>query len=266
VLAPCWFASLAHAQSGPPKRAANPACKSGLAETYPLPATLPKEALIRDIPRGPLLQSDTEIEIVCGVFGRQWKSQRTPSHLVFLETSIFRRSASESTQPLATKLRSALYRQDLDGQYRLVAASAQSFALPQGRRLDDLDLAPYRLTGDEYAFGVRTSEDFTGCEGSYCYGSSAFLDVFRVDGKAIRPILSTLLWSEALSTGPVNDNGARDEETLGDRTPARISVLKTRTQGMFDWKKSKGKDAATFKWNGEQYQTEDEDPVIDRSQ
>jgi hypothetical protein len=266
ILQSCCFASLAHAQPDARKADAKLVCKSALAEKYPLPATLPSEALRRDIPARPLLESPTEIEVVCGVFGRQWRSQRTPSYLVFLETAIFRRASVANAAPVRKGLRSALYRQDVDGQYRLVAKSAEPFELRGEKKVDDLDLAPYRLTENEYAFGVLTLEDYDGCEGSYCYGTRSFLEIFRVNGKVIRPILSTLLWSEASSTGPVNDdNLTRDTETLGDRNAAVISVLKTRTRGVFDWKKRKRAKSAIFKWNGERYETADEDPVIDYS-
>jgi hypothetical protein len=258
ILAPCWFATLAHAQTDAGKPASSVACESGLAKKYPLPATLPRDALLRDIPMRPLVESRTETEIVCGVFGRQWRAQRTPSYLVFLETGIFRRPVEGDAKPVRHKLRSALYRQDLDGQFRLVAKSAEPFDLPDGRQLDDLDLAPYKLAEGDYAFGVRTSESFP-CEA--CAGNHALLDVFRVDGKAIHPILSTLLWSETLAIQ------AHEEVRDGDSDPARITVLKTRTRGVFDWAKRKQGRSATFKWNGERYEMEkgSEDPVTDPS-
>ena len=82
------------------------------------------------------------------------------------------------------------------------------------------DLAPYKPTENDYAFGVRTTVEFDGCGDSYCSGSSGFLHVFRVDGKTIRPILSTLLWSEAHTIGAAKDDGSRDHDTLGDTDPA----------------------------------------------
>ena len=239
TVAALGLSARAHAQSETPQWASQLACESKLAGKYPLPATLPAAALIRDVPLRPLQRAATEAEIACGVFGRQWKSQRTPSYLVFLETETYRPS-EEKPQPVRRQLHSALYRQDTNGQYRLVARSTEPFELRQ-KRLDDLDLAPYKLTASDFAFGVRTTMEFDDCEGSYCSGSSGLLDVFRVEGNAIRPILSTLMWSEAHVIGPAKDDFSRDHETLGDTTPARISVLRTRTGGLLDWKKSKGK-------------------------
>jgi len=250
--------------SAPPTQAAPLVCDSKLASKYPLPATLLADALIRDIPSRPLIQSAAQTEIACGVFSRPWKSQRTPSYLVFLETGTFR-PESGKVELAGHRLRSALYRQAQDGQYRLTARSAEPLDLPDGTELDDLDLAPFKMTDTELAFGVRTTAQFDGCQGSYCYGSSEILQLFRVDGKAIRPILTTLLWSEAETTGPANDDGSRDHETLGDRTPARISVLKTRTGGVFDWKKTKGRNSAILKWTGDRYASNDEDPVVDQN-
>ena len=254
----------AAASAGAQPSASSPGCESKLAAKYPLPATLPAADLIRDIPGRPLATSATEIEIVCGVFARQWKSQRAPSYLVFLETETFRQSAGKP-EPVGYHLRAAVYRQEGDGQYRLAARSVAPLALANESQLDDVDLAPYRMTDTDFAFGVRTTAEFDGCEGSYCSGSSGFLQLFRVDGKAIRPILTTLLWSEAHTISPAKDDFSRDHETLGDTTPAGISVLKTRTAGVFDWKKSKRKKTAIFRWTGERYESTDEDPVIDQS-
>ena len=257
------------AQPAPAPQAPAPplVCDSKLASGYPLPATLPSDALIRDIPARPLVHSATETEIVCGVFSRPWKSQRTPSYLVFLETGTFRREslASAKAELAGRRLRSAVYRQAGDGQYQLIARSAEPLDLPNGTELDDLDLAPFKMTDTDFAFGVRTTAQFDGCEGSYCHGSSEILQLFRVDGKVIRPILTTLLWSEAETIGPANDDGSRDHDTLGDKTPARISVLKTRSGGVFDWKKAKGRNTAILKWTGDRYASDDEDPVTDQN-
>lgn len=253
----------AQAEPQPKQWASNLTCESKLAGTYPLPATLPADTLIRDVPLQPLLRSGAEVEIVCGVFGRPWRSQRTPSYLVFLETETYRSSAGQA-EPLRRQLHMALYRQGTDGQYRPVARGSEPFQLRK-RQLVDLDLAPYKLTAGEYAFGVRTTIEFDDCEGSYCSGSSGLLDVFRIDRQAIRPILSTLLWSESHVIGPAKEDFSRDHETLGDTTPARISVARTVTDGILDWRKSKGKKTALLKWRGDRYELDDEDPVIDRS-
>ena len=232
-------------------------------EKYPLPAALPSATLARDIPARPLERTPSQVEIVCGLFGREWKSQKTPSYVVFLQTKTFKKAAGEDPRPHHDSVRIGLYRQEPDGQYRLAARTAGPFQVPGDA--DDVDLAPYKLTDGEYAFGLRTRGEFECHEDSYCNGTSSALEVFRVVGTGIRPILSTLMSSAMHTISAANDDGTRDHDTIGDDDSAQISVLKTRTKGVYDWKKKKKRDSAVFKWTGERYELQGEDPVNDLS-
>jgi hypothetical protein len=80
----------------------------------------------------------------------------------------------------------------------------------QGKAYDDgllrFDMAPYRVTKDDFAFGVRSALDLPYTGG---YGHFETLHLFLVTGKTIRPILSQPLYYLEVSAGEWNPNGTR---------------------------------------------------------
>lgn len=115
--------------------------------------------------------------------------------------------------------------------------------------LKRFDFAPYQLNENETAFGLRTFYDTTYMGGG---GSDDLLELFRVKDGRIEPILSTLMASSNFVHG----------EQRGDPKGAVIRVLPTKTDGVFDLKKSvRGSGAAIYRWNGHAYATRDPEPV-----
>ena len=226
----------------------------------PLPAGLSRETVLRDLLEKPLERTEVKLDKVCSVQGKAWKSQKQPSALVFLETALFDGIENGRIEQVDHRLRIGLYRQGPGGTLQLVAKTSEPISLEVEAKLTSLDLAPYKLTPTEYAFGVRTRTHHLCVGGS---GDNDYLQVFRVQGAAIRSILSPILMQSALDCGgSYADDGTTIRHEDGDRwTEAQISVLKTRTRGIFDWKIKFGRHHRVLKWDGESY--EGSSPVDD---
>jgi hypothetical protein len=240
-------------------------CRDQVAVGYAIPETLAPDALLRDLVKGALPKTETEVELPCAFFGKQWSAQKTPTLVVFLETAEYHRTADGTPVEGIRRLRIGVFQQESQGQYRLLARSSKGFDIRLNGRLSALDFAAYKLTPDSFAFGVRTEVNFE-CP-SNCSGMNEYLDLYRADGGEIRPVLSSLMWSRTDTTEPVGDDlsRSRDHTYEGDQDSAQISILTTRTKGVFDWKKRKGKRSATLKWNGETHELQADDPVTDLS-
>lgn len=237
-----------------------------LAAHNPLPANLTKEGVLRDLLDGPLVFTALERERVCTVVARQWKVQKAPTFVVFVETEVEKRQQNDEDDGnivTTRKLRMGVYRQDDGGKVQLVAKSADgsAYEFRHSEEVKSLDFAAYKLTPSEYAFGVRIDQFFGGAGGSS--GSQEILVLYRVEGTRIRAILNTLMWSDADNAGNWNEDGTREHTENGDQVSAELAVSKTRTRGFFDLKKRKDGKAAVFKWNGESYALHGHDPVED---
>jgi tetratricopeptide (TPR) repeat protein len=142
-------------------------------------------------------------------------------------------------------------------------ASIDPVVLGRDDTLDGFDLAAYRLTAKEYAFAVRIARN------RYYGGGSATLDnamFFRLNGKAIEPILNTLMAFNADIAGDWNEDGTRNhDEYLGK---AVIVVRDHKTGGYFDWaKKVEGaRRAQPLVWKAGQYQTKGADPIYPKEE
>jgi hypothetical protein len=259
----CCASSLAQAAAEPVKWYSGINCdRKELLQSYPLPPGLSSDVVVRDLLQRPLLRSDTQFESACAAFGKQWKVQKQPTFLVFLETKVhhklqageryngFTIPPSGSADEKAHQLRIGMYQSDAAGKYRLVARTPEPVDFEESEEVKTLDFAPYKLTPTEYAFGVRLYQNFMYAGGG---GGNINLNVYRVQGNEIRLILNTLISSSAFTRA----------EDRGDDVPAEISVLPTHTDGVFDWKKRKGKRWAVFVWNGEAYDVRGKDPVED---
>jgi len=75
-------------------------------------------------------------------------------------------------------------------------------------------------------------------------------------------ILSLLMrsWSEM---GTTLEDGTAGLDAHGNETTATISVLGTRTRGVFDWKLNLHGKSARLRWNGNRYRLVGEDLVED---
>ena len=227
-----------------------------------LPATLSKDKVIHEVLGRPLIASQTEHEFTCNVLGKQWKSQKQPTLLVFLETWLYKKGDGGGREAGPHQLRIGMYQQDPGGSYRLAAKSSQPTDFAEAEKLGFLDFAPYKLTPTEYAFGVRWRRQFWYVGDGF--GQQESLVLYRVQGDAIHPILTTLMQSESeRAVGEPLEDGTRDRVSRGGDATAEISVSKTRTRSFFDLKKTYAGRWAVFKWNGTAYELRRRDPVED---
>jgi hypothetical protein len=219
----------------------------------PLPGALSREAVLRDLVEKPLARTDVKLDKVCSVQGKVWKSQKQPSVLAFVETALFDGIENGRIEQVDHHLRIGLYRQGPGGTLQLVAKTAQPVSLEVEAKLTSPDLAPYKLTPTEYAFGVRTRTHHLCIGGS---GDNDYLEAFRVQGAVIRSILGPILMQSALDCGgSYHDDGTTIRREDGDRwSEAQISVARSKTGGIFDWKIKFGRHHDVLKWDGQSYQ------------
>ena len=225
----------------------------------PLPVGLSRQTVLRDLLARPLVRSADQVEFVCQTLSKLWKAQKQPTVVVFLETELYKKNERGWAEPGAHKLHIGVYRPHPDGRHRLVAKSTDDYEFAVDERLGMLDFAPYQLTPSEYAFGVRISLKVLYASGD---GTNEWLRVYRLQGKEIVSILSTLVYSRS-DTLARNEEGTRDPVVSGRDETAQISVLPHRTEGFFDWKKRLGKRSAVLRWNGNSYQLVGKDPIED---
>ena len=94
------------------------------------------------------------------------------------------------------------------------------------------------------------------------WGDNEYLQAFSVQGKVIRTILpSTLVKSSHERNGEMLGEGTFEKVFAGDESAAIISVLKSRTRGVFDWKIRLRRASLVMKWTGDAY--ESLSPVVD---
>jgi hypothetical protein len=216
-------------------------------------ATLLKETVLRDLIERPLTRSAKELEKVCAVLGKAWRAQKQPTFIAIIETGRFHINADMDIVEDQNRLRIGMYQQGADGHYRLVAKTSEPVALGEGEAVSSLDFARYQMTPTTYAFGVRSLRHFILPGGG---GDNKYLQAFGVQGKTIRTILSsTLIKSSHERNGEMVGEGMFDKVFAGDEAGATISVLKSRTDGVFDWKIQLGRVSRVMKWTGDDYES-----------
>jgi hypothetical protein len=140
---------------------------------------------------------------------------------------------------------------------RWVATTSSPIELEQAS-IVALDFAPYRVTPELTAFGMRWEQHFMYAGGG---GINQYLELFIINRGAVTPILSTLMSSGSLIAGAWHEDKTRDHLEQGSETSATISILKTMTLGHFDLLKKHGKGQATLKWDGHRYVLKGKEPV-----
>lgn len=224
----------------------------------PLPAGLSKETVAKDLWKDRIQPSETDFEVGCHAYGKQWKSQKTPTWLAVFETLHYSKEADQNMFDDKVRLHIGLYRKEPSGRFTLAATSAP-IELERRQRVEFLDFAPYKLTNKQFAFGVRLTRGFMYPGGG---GDTESLRLYRVQGGKIENILSTVMSSSNMRNGDMIEDGMW-EKLEDDGGSATIAVLKKQTRGVFDLKKQGEGKSAVFKWNGESYDLEGDDPVSD---
>ena len=150
------------------------------------------------------------------------------------------------------------------GHYRPVARSSEPLELGDAEQLDDIDLGLYKLTGSDYGFGVRTTEERRECDGAFCLGLERLAGRLPGgwNGHPSHPVHAVVERSACHGNRPITT--CPPPPDVGRHHPRPDSRSTTRTGGMFDWKKSKGKKTALFKWNGKRYELQGKNPLTDQ--
>jgi hypothetical protein len=219
-----------------------------------LPASMTREALIQKLHPTPLLDSDEEFERICGILARELPSQvgNTAVFLVYQRYTKNRFGGYHSSDLLVQI--GILAHADKP---RWVATTSSPIHLKEAS-IRALDVAPYRVTPELTAFGMRWDRHFMYAGGG---GVNQYLELFIVDGDVVTPILSTLMRSGSLLAGAWHKDGTRDHKEHGADIRTTISILKTMTLGHFDLLKKQGKRRAILKWDGNRYVLDGKEPV-----
>jgi hypothetical protein len=128
-----------------------------------------------------------------------------------------------------------------DMAFTVFAAEARE-VLPNYHKFD---LADYRLNEKEKAFGVRGGYDVGYAGGGAFY---EFLALFRVTGGEIVKIFGEQMYSYENIAGDWNDDGTRQHDIY--EAKSTLHVLKTKTDGFFDWElRSDDGEKTRYRWS-----------------
>lgn len=135
---------------------------------------------------------------------------------------------------------------------RLDGPAAVAHEGPEGevRRPDaynKLDLAPYRISADEVAIGVRAGLQ-VGYSGGGAYAE--YLELYRVQGGALVNVFNGLVYEFSDIAGEWHADGTRAHDI--DEAQWRVVMLPTQTQGFFDLQLRKGRERVTYVWSVQQ--------------
>jgi hypothetical protein len=211
-----------------------------------------KDAIMKMLLPEPLKVSEEQAELPSRLFVKPW-SAAPGLAVAVLQTKTHHKG--DFTPPSTFYV--AVFAGGISG--TPIATKARAvFPGPYGRELKSIDLAPYRLANKTLAFAVRTST--TGAEPGGG-GENEYLWLLVVDGTSLKRVWSTLMRSWKMYNESMGDDGLAVKAEEGDADVAIISVLKRTTRGFFDLRKSQGKRATIFQWNGTAYMGQGPDPV-----
>ena len=167
----------------------------------------------------------------------------------------------------------------LDGGSKLLARNGQLYAegsdTTSTRKAYHIDTAPYRISETETAFGLRI--DHYNGEKHWCYADQV-LHLFRVVGKDVVRILATDAFYEQLDQVELSKQDTEEAmNQLVDDPDCSFSydkafppkgrgavfrMLPSKSQGFYDIQRTrKGAPAATFRWDGQWYVMDGQDPL-----
>lgn len=217
-----------------------------------LPKELNKEDLVKLL--RPAARFSKEIsplgETVLGVGVKPWKYLPGAS-IVVVETDVRVANAYGGSDSTGRNLSIAVINYTPGSStYKVLAKTTEPFKLENRFMFNKFDLAAYKLSETEYAFGLRRCVINTGTGAITSYEA---LDLFKLSNENIDRILSTAtLYETSMLRGKGN-------ETLKTAT---ISVAPEKTGDYFNLVKTFGKTKPTvFQWDGKSYQTKDKDPL-----
>ncbi len=112
-----------------------------------------------------------------------------------------------------------------------------------------LDLAPYQISPDSMAFGLRT-QFVDGYAGGGVISHNLIL--FRIHEQKLDMILNTPIYQLEDLAGEWNPDGSRQRHV--SETNTTVIMRPTQTLGFYDLMLKTGKEKTILKWNGKQYQ------------
>ena len=224
-----------------------------MAKESRVPAEYDRDAILKLLLPEPLPISDTKVELAETLFVKPWKAMPGLS-VAALHTET--RKKGEFSDG-ATTFYVAVFSGGTAGAKPELKARG-TFASAPGRRLQDLDLAAYRLAPNTLAFGVRTWVNWMMPGGG---ATNSYLWLFTLDGANLRRVWSTLLHSWKMYNRSMDEDGVPDKGVEGDTIAAVIAVQKSATRGFFDLRKSANKRSAVYRWDGTRYVRKGADPV-----
>ncbi len=219
-----------------------------------LPPWISQQDVVKKLHPSPILDSDESFERICGILAHELSSQ-PGNTAVFLVYQQYSKNRSGGYMSSDLQVEVGIVSQD--EKPRWIASTSEPIQLKDAK-ISALDAASYQVTPKTTAFGIRWQQSFGYAGGG---GANQYLDLFIVDREVVKPVMSTLIWSSSLTAGEWHKDGTRDHWEHGSTTPAKLSVLKTKTGGYFDLLKKRGKRQAILKWDGEQYVLKGKDPV-----
>jgi hypothetical protein len=216
-----------------------------------MPAPYTADGVFALLHPAPLEETDQRVERRCGVAVKPWP--HAPGRFVAVaETHVATPSGMGGFSEQAVVVLAVL-----DGP-SLVARAELTPDENTADRFDWLDLAKYTLDAKRVAISVRLSQHEAYAGGG---GHRTRAWFYVVEDTSLVRVLETDLQYSGMVAGEWNADGTRAHADVGSPRDATLTVLKSTTQGVFDWKKSLGRRSCTFKWNGSAYERVGNDPV-----
>ena len=132
---------------------------------------------------------------------------------------------------------------DAPWEERFVATTGR-LTVPGDEAIGELDLAPYHVSSNETAIGLRFHRQRGYAGGS---GEATVVRLYLRQAQRLVPILSTAVEFNCLLAGAWNDDGTRDHQEVTGASA--IVVSRKTTNGHFDLLQ----DGQVFRWNGTRY-------------
>ncbi len=142
--------------------------------------------------------------------------------------------------------------------FKVMASPGGLFTFAIDDSVEGFDFAPYQMTSNEFAFGIRYSR-----HRGYATGDASLKGVLlcRIKASEILEIANIPTSFEADLPGETEEDGSYNRDTPSER--AIIQVTKKKTSGYFDWiKKVEEGKSVRLTWNGNGYVLRGTDPFL----
>jgi hypothetical protein len=212
-----------------------------------------RDEIVRLLRPEALVADEKQAEILWTVIAKPWRALPGLS-VAAMEVHTFKNVDKDKGRDAG----STVYLVVLSGGTAGLAGTVKartSIRLANGERLEELDLAVYRITKKDVAVGVRTTQTF-----DQNPWTNKLLSLFIMDGPRLRRVWSTTLSHSARSSVWADDD-SRQFYTQGCDEPATIEVLKSSSHGFFTLMKAQEGRTVFYEWDGRKYKPDGEDPV-----